>query len=186
VSADAYEQAEAAYAEAMELYVGRRDFAKAQKAFEGFLDEFGEREDVSDLADRARVHLRNCAVRLSNEPSEPREPEDWLLRAVALANVGQIDAALEHFDQALEKNAPPGRVHYSRAAALAMVDRQDEALEALRLAIDADPANRAYSLGDPDFERLRESAGYAALIDPPSARGGGEREHGSQEDGRSD
>ena len=45
-------------------------------------------------------------------------------------------------------------LHFSAAAALAE-------------AIEADPENRAFALGDPDFERFRETAAFAGVVDPP-------------------
>ncbi len=177
---DFYRKAEAAYAEAMQTYLGKRDWAKAARAFEAFIEQFASRLDVSEFVDRARLHLEACQVRLADAPKDPQDGEGWLLRGIWLANSGRLDDALVAFDRALGAGAPAARVHYARAAGLAIGERLEDALTSLRAAIDADPINRAYSLGDPDFERLRETAGYAAMVDPPEARD--EREETESDD----
>lgn len=167
-SVDLYRRAEAAYTEAAQSYFVKRDWAKAARGFQAFIDEYGSRLDVGELVDRARTHLLKCQRQQADRPFQPADAQEWLLQGIWLSNQGRLDDALGAFDRALSQGAPGARVHYARAAALALADRHDEALESLRLAIEEDPMNRAYSLGDPDFERLRETAGYASMVDPPS------------------
>ncbi|MBP7146688.1 MAG: hypothetical protein KBD01_04020 [Acidobacteria bacterium] len=159
--------AEKSFAQAMDLYLRQRDWQRAREAFAGFLNEYGHERDVDDMSDRARVHLASCERKLAAEPPAPGDAAEWLVRAVFLSNSGDIDGALDAFRHAEEQGVAPGRLHYAKAAALALAERNDEALEELRLAIEADPNNRAHSLGDPDFERLRETAGYVELVEPP-------------------
>lgn len=164
---ETFAAAEKSYAEAMNLFLVKRDWGKAREGFQDFLKVYGGERDVEDMADRARIHLACCESKLLPPPPNPTNAEDWLVHGVALSNQGLTQEALEALDRAAAEGAPGGRVHYVKAAALALAERFDEAIEELRLSIDDDPDNKAYSLGDPDFEKLREQHGYVELVEPP-------------------
>jgi tetratricopeptide (TPR) repeat protein len=163
---ESFHVAERLYASAMTFFT-RQNWAKARDAFQVFLKEYANDREIPDIADRARTHLRTCEQRLSAPPSPPSSADGWLLEGVGLANEGRTDEAIAAFEKALAGGANATHVHYARAAALAIADRQEEALEHLALAIEADPGTRFQSLTDPDFERLRETAGYVSLVEPP-------------------
>lgn len=167
-SHESFLAAETTYREAMALFIHKRDWARAREAFTAFLVQYGTERDVAEMADRARVHLRTCEEKLAPPPAAPRTAEEWMLQGVAMANTQQTDEALHAFDQARVLGATMEKVEYARAAVLSVAERYDEALEALRKAIEGNPDNRVFSLADPDFERLRETAGYVALVDPPT------------------
>ena len=154
------------YAAAMELFT-RQDWPKAKDAFQHFLHKHGENREFTDFADRARTHLRACDGKLSPPAPTPSGAQEWLIAGVALANQGRADEALVALDRALLEGAPEARTRYARAAALAGADRNEEALVDLARAIEVEPSIRFQSLLDPDFERLRETAGYVALVEPP-------------------
>lgn len=166
---EAFAAAEGLYAEAMESYLIKRDWKHAAAGFRAFLDKFGTERDLAEMADRARVHLAGCDEKLAPDAPAPVSAEEWLRHGVSLANGGRANDALAAFDQAEALGFAVGRVHYARAAALALDGRLDDALNQLRLAIAADPEHRAHSLGDPDLERLRETAGFVALVEPPDS-----------------
>lgn len=166
-SHEIFETAEREYAGAMKLYLQRRDWGAAAEAFRSFIERFGQERDVAELADRARTHLAACARKSSPEGYRPDTAEEWLRYGVVLANAGRIDDALAAFGEAEQLGFDAGRLHYARSAALALEGRLDDALAQLKLAIDLDPEHRAHSMGDPDFERLRETAGYISLVEPP-------------------
>ncbi len=166
-SHEIFQAAEETYAAAMKVYLVRRDWTGAAAAFREFLARFGPERDVAELADRARTHLAACERKLSPADHRPESAEEWLRHGVALANAGQLEGALAAFDEAERSGFDVGRVRYARSAALALEGQMDEALAQLKLAIELDPEHRAHSMGDPDFERLRESAGYVSLVEPP-------------------
>lgn len=163
---EAFHAAERAYAAAMQHFT-RQNWAKAREAFGAFLDAHQSRREFADIVDRARSHQRVCEAKLAPAPADPTTAEEWLLAGVAQANRGDGTNAARSLDRALALGAPAARVHYARAAALSIAGRHDEALADLAKAIEADPANRFYSISDPDFEDLRELAGYVALVEPP-------------------
>jgi tetratricopeptide (TPR) repeat protein len=163
---ESFHAAERMYGAAMTLFT-RQQWAKARDAFQAFLKDYSNDREIPDIADRARTHLRTCEHKLAAPPDPPATADGWLLEGVGLANQGRANEAVAAFDKALAAGAQPNHVHYARAAALAIADRNDEALEYLALAIEADPGTRFQSLSDPDFERLRETAGYVSLVEPP-------------------
>ncbi len=164
---EAFAAAEGLYAEAMKSYLLKRDWTHAATGFRAFLDKYGTERDLAELADRARVHLIACERKLAPDAPAPVTAEEWLRHGVSLANAGRAADALRAFDKAEGLGFAVGRVHYARASALALDGQLDEALAQLKLAIGVDAEHRAHSLGDPDFERLRETAGYVALVEPP-------------------
>ncbi len=184
---ESFHAAMSAYAEAMTLFT-QRNWRGARDAFTSLLKQHGDSGEFADIADRARTHIRACDRRLAPAAPSPTTAEEWLLSGVVLANQGATDDALAALEHARAAGAPPARVHYARAAALAAADRNEEALADLARAIEADPTVRFQSLLDPDFERLRETAGYVALVEPPRLPGGEifedefEEEKGEEED----
>lgn len=168
----AFQTAMTAYEGAMKPFLNH-NWPKAKDAFAAFLAQHGENREVTDIAERARVHLTACEKMMAPPPANPETPEDWLLVGVLRANAGEIEAALAALDKAAEHGAPNARVNYVRAAALALDGQSDPALAALAVAIENDPNCRFQVLADPDFERLREEPGYVALVEPPSDGEGG-------------
>jgi len=160
--------AEKEYAAAMALFVGKRDLEAAATRFEQLIERYQGQADVGEIVDRARVHLSACRARLAPPAPEPTDAAGWLHEGVCRANQGRVDEALEALAKAEQLGAPVARTAYVRAAALAAAGRHQEALADLERAIEADPDNRAFCLGDPDFESLRELPGYVALVEPPS------------------
>jgi tetratricopeptide (TPR) repeat protein len=165
---EAYLQAEKSYRDAMALFIQKRDWVAASAAFATFIERHESERDLAEMVDRARVHQSSCQTRLAASPPPPKTATEWMLLGVAEGNNGNHEQALEAFSKAQALGAAPDKVEYSRAAALSMLDRQEESLEALKRAISLNAACRVHSLSDPDFERLRETAGYVALVDPPT------------------
>ncbi len=176
-----YEAALTEFGDAMSVFAHKHDWSGAARAFEAFVERHREDEDVSELVDRARTHLHSCQQRLQTENPTPTDGQGWLLEAVVRANEGNLDGSLEAFDKALADGAEEAKVYYARATALAAGERSDEAISSLAKAIELDPENRAFALGDPDFERLREHHGFVELVEPPQSGSSSEGEvHGSE------
>ncbi|GAB4226073.1 MAG: hypothetical protein Kow0062_28320 [Acidobacteriota bacterium] len=159
-----FEQAAAEYESAMKLFAARRDWKAAAAKWEEFVERYAGEDAAAAMVDRARRHLAACRERIGEEGGADLDP---LLRAVLLVNAGRLDEALEQVERALAAGADRGRAYYVRATALSLAGRYDEAAGALAEAIGADPEYRAYALGDPDFERFRETAAFAGVVDPP-------------------
>ncbi len=179
--------AEKSYAKAMKIFVQEQNWEASRDAFAAFIEAFDDEAGLAELVDRARLHMASCESKIGPSVTTPSCASDWLIEAVMLSNEGQFDEALTAFEKALAQGADRSKVYYARAAAMARAERSEDAVADLRLAIEADPDNRAYALGDSDFERVRELAAFVALVEPPadstapSAVGGPDGSEGTQD-----
>ena len=81
------------YEEGLKL-VQEQKFAKAKQSLEKVLGG-----PSTELADRARVHLRGVEQRLSRVPApSPKTADDHYTQGVAMMNLGRWDDAARHFD----------------------------------------------------------------------------------------
>jgi tetratricopeptide (TPR) repeat protein len=86
-------------------------------------------------------------------------------------NRGEIDAAVELLDRALEQEPRSVRCLYARASAMALRGQTDRALDNLRQAIAIEPTVRFQAVNDPDFEKIREEPTFIDMVEPtPSGR----------------
>lgn len=146
------------FAEAMKLF-GEKNLEGAAKLFEKVIAE----TDGRHLRDRSRQFLDVC----QRQQAEAEEIGDPYLAAVFAKNQGRFNDALE-----LVKKADAGdeeRFVYLEASLRALAEQEEAALESLEKAVALEPKNRVHAFHDPDFESLRGSEGFVALINPPKA-----------------
>ena len=90
------------YEEGLKL-VQEQKFAKAKHSLERVLPG-----PSTELADRARVHLRGVEQRLSRVPAPtPKTADDHYTQGVAMMNLGRWDEAREHLDRARRLRRKP-------------------------------------------------------------------------------
>jgi len=175
---ETFRKALAAYEKAMKIFVGKGDPGKARDAFRAFLDDWEEERAVSELVDRARVHLAACEARLAPPPPDPEDAEGILLAAVMAVNRDDRPEAERLLAAAEAAGAPEARIAWLRASLHARAGEGAEALAELRRAIAADDELRFLVLQEDEFRALREMEGFAELIEPPERR---EKEPGREE-----
>lgn len=96
---------------------------------------------------------------------DPLSVETMELLAGYYTKAGRIDDGLR-LDEQLVRAAPDNPTHhYNLACSLALKDRTEEALEALRIALDKGYDDRDWMLKDPDLDPLREHPEFIALLD---------------------
>jgi len=152
--------------------VQRHAYQPATERFRVILERFpAERA----LMDRARVYLEICRRELDRRPSNPRSLEERLTAATAALNNGD-DARAEQLVRAvLDADARQDLALYLMAAIEARRGGTAAALAYLGQAIAVSPEVRAQARHDADFESLRNSDAFHALVDPPSSLFGGRR-----------
>jgi tetratricopeptide (TPR) repeat protein len=137
----------------------KKKFEEAEKHFRALLDGFG---DEKELADRARLYLAVCQRRTKAPARPAAEGEDVYYAALVEKNRRNFQAAIEQLKKP-SRMSSDGRVPYLMACCYAQLNEVDSALESLERAIAEDEGSRALARRDPDFEPLRESAGFQKL-----------------------
>lgn len=129
--------------------------AAAEKAFERVIDS----TDRPELAARARQHLMVISRRRDGDT----DAADPYTRAVFERNRGDLAAALAIAERHA-KSDDDGRFALLAAGLHSVADREQDAIDALRRAVEKDPANRVRAYHDPDLAELRKKTEYAHLF----------------------
>ena len=156
-----YSNAIHAYESGLKL-MHQEEYEKAIKAFRELVAVHTEEPEIQE---RARVLMHACEKRV-HEKSKTifKSADDHYNMGVAELNRRQLDAAVQHLQQAL-KLAPKGdHILYAMAAANALQGNRDEALSFLEQSIHHRPENRFMALRDTDFEALVEDADFKLLV----------------------
>lgn len=159
--AQAKQQQLKVYEEALKQFQQQK-WARAKELFERVLEG-----PARDLADRAQMHLRICAQRISPPPAAtPKSAEDHYTQGVALMNMGRWDEAREHLDRARKAAPKADHIVYAIAALDCLTGEADSAMENLKLAIQLRPENRYHARNDEDFSFLQEDPRFTELLYP--------------------
>ncbi len=149
------------YEEGLKL-VQEQKFLKAKQSLERVLAG-----PSTELADRARVHLRGVEQRLSRVPAPtPKTAEDHYTQGVAMMNLGRWDEAREHLDRALKVAPKADHIVYAMAALDCLTGEAESAMERLKFAIQLRPENRYHARNDEDFAFLQEDPRFTELLYP--------------------
>lgn len=160
-NAQAKQQQLKVYEEALKQFQQQK-WARAKELFERV-----QEGPARDLADRAQVHLRICAQRISPLPAAtPKSAEDHYTQGVALMNMGRWDEAREHLDRARKAAPKADHIVYAIAALDCLTGEADSAMENLKLAIQLRPENRYHARNDEDFSFLQEDPRFTELLYP--------------------
>jgi tetratricopeptide (TPR) repeat protein len=114
------------------------------------LSELVPEVDVPEVVARARQMLKICEVQLQEGADAAQDP---FLEAVYLKNRGRLEEALAICSVG-GRQAKEDRFAYLAASVHALSERADEAVAALRKAVELNPKNRVYAYHDPDFEPI--------------------------------
>jgi tetratricopeptide (TPR) repeat protein len=157
------EAAVKAFAEATRHFY-RQNFSRAKEMFEKVMNDA-----PSDIAARARVHVRLCEQKLSKPTPAPKTAADYYNLGVAELNARDLELAVQHLTKA-DKAAPNrDEIQYALAAARSLLGNTDSALEQLKAAIALRPENRYLAQRDDDFEPLRSDPRFRRLMHPESS-----------------
>jgi predicted Zn-dependent protease len=156
---DEYQKALSAYGQAMKEF-HKRDFDKAVDSLSDFIEKYpAERE----LVDRARIYIELSKNREKKDRMTLKTADDYYFYAVYKLNQGDHEGALKLLEKALDQKAEEGRVQYLMADILALTGRIEDALEALKKAIQKDKQYRILAQNEVDFEPLWEDKRFKAL-----------------------
>lgn len=134
-------------------------FAKARQLFEKL-----STSTYSEVADRARLHLRLCEQRRSRPAPAPKTAQDYYVLAVAELNARQLESAIEHLGRADRLEPKGGHIRYAMAAAHALQGNTESALEHLKAAVTLEPRNAFQARDDEDFRALASDSRFRSLV----------------------
>jgi Tfp pilus assembly protein PilF len=146
----------------------QHDYQGASRQFTVIVEEF----PIADgLADRARVYLDLCNRELDHRPDAgPASVEEQLTAATAALNDDEDVRACELARSVLNVAPDHDLALYIMAAVHARRGSLEAALDFLRRAIAASPDVGAQVRHDEDFECLRGSMDFQALLEEAVAR----------------
>jgi tetratricopeptide (TPR) repeat protein len=141
--------------------VFKQEYEKARETLEKIINSLAHDKDVLE---RARSLLKVCMQKLSVSSTILRSTEELYNYGVTLMNQGQYEEAQENFHKALRADPKSDFVLYAIAVNLCRAGNSSEALNYLKLAIQAKPANRFIARNDSDFEPIAGDPRFIALI----------------------
>lgn len=149
------------YEEAMSLF-HQQKFQRSKQELEKVLEG-----PSKELADRARTHLRIVEQRMKPSAEQnPKSPEEYYQRGVAMMNLGRWDEARESLEKARKLAPKLDHVHYALAALDCLTGEADSAMANLKIAIELRPANRFHARNDEDFAFLQDDPRFTEMLYP--------------------
>lgn len=134
---------------------------KARDIFQQVIDNFPEEKE---MADRARTYIRICDSNRNRKDQPLEQAEDYYARGTFRLNEGDIDAAIQDFQEAIRLDAKSDFLPYSLAAAYALKGDGPSAIKVLEKAIKMNPENRVFALNDDDFDGLVNDPVFEELL----------------------
>lgn len=116
--------------------------------------------DQPEISERARQYLAACRRRLAPDDDGG---VDAYTSAVFAKNRGDYDQALSICKEG-GRSKKDERFAFLAASIYSLTEREEEAAEALALAIEMNPKNRVHAFHDPDFAALRGQKEHAHLF----------------------
>ncbi len=150
-----YEEAVAAYDKAVEF---KPDDHEAWYNRGNALDDLGRNEEAIASYDKA-VEFK------------PDYHQAWNNRGIALGNLGRYEEAIASYDKAVEFKPDFHQAWYNIACLYALQQNLDVAITHLQKAIDLDAKYRDMAKTDSDFDYIRNSDRFLALVEATATAG---------------
>jgi tetratricopeptide (TPR) repeat protein len=90
--------------------------------------------------------------------------DDYYYQGVLESNRQQYDEALKHLDRAQKMSPKDDRVIYAIASTQSLKGDREQALAALKEAIELNVVNRIQAQQDPDFDPLRDDDAFIDMV----------------------
>jgi tetratricopeptide (TPR) repeat protein len=154
------------YEQALKLLQARK-FDKARLLFEQVIES-----GISELADRAKIHLNICNQQVEHTENTFATPEEHDDVAVSLMNLGDFVTAREHFENLSAQRPGLDFVWYGLAVLECLTGRTTESLQHLAEAIRLNPGTRFQARNDSDFRNMADDPRFTELLYPEGTLGG--------------
>jgi hypothetical protein len=105
---------------------------------------------------------------LGGEPGKVYDVSGWELFAPVrpLYEAGRYDEAADRARELVEAHPEYPGLAYNCACCESLAGREEDAIEHLRVAIEANESTRAFAAGDSDFDPIRDNPVFRALVSP--------------------
>lgn len=153
------------YEQALKLLQTQK-FEKAKTLFEKVLES-----GISELADRAKVHISICNQQLERIQNTFNTPEEHYDFAVSLMNLGDFVTAREHLETLSAQRPTLDFIWYGLAVLECLTGRTSESLQHLAEAIRLNPGNRFQARNDSDFRNMADDPRFTELLYPEGSVG---------------
>jgi tetratricopeptide (TPR) repeat protein len=148
------------YEQALKLLQAQK-YDRAKTLFEKVIEA-----GVSELADRAKVHINICKQQMDSIQNSFNTPEEHYDFAVSLMNLGDFVTAREHLENLSSQSPNLDFVWYGRAVLECLTGRTSESLQHLAEAIRLNPGNRFQARNDSDFRNMADDPRFTELLYP--------------------
>ena len=153
------------YEQALKLLQTQK-FDKAKLLFEKVIES-----GISELADRAKVHISICNQQLDRIQNTFNTPEEHYDFAVSLMNLGDFVTAREHLEALSTQRPTLDFIWYGFAVLECLTGRTSESLQHLAEAIRINPGNRFQARNDSDFRNMADDPRFTELLYPEGTVG---------------
>lgn len=119
-----------------------------------------------DLADRIRMYINACVLRISQGTISFTSREERYDFAISLLNQGRYDEAREHLKAILAENDDADHAFYGMAVLASMTNDSHQCLEHLTEAIRRNPQHRIHARADSDFQNMADDPRFTELLYP--------------------
>lgn len=148
------------YEQALKLLQAQK-YEKAKSLLEKVIES-----GISELADRAKVHVNICNQQLAHIQNTFNTPEEHYDFAVSLMNLGDFVTAREHLEILSTQRPNLDFVWYGLAVLECLTGRTSESLQHLAEAIRLNPGNRFQARNDSDFRNMADDPRFTELLYP--------------------
>lgn len=160
-----YSQTLQGYEQALKLLQTQK-FEKAKSLLEKVIES-----GISELADRAKVHINICNQQLDQIQNTFQTPEEHYDFAVSLMNLGDFVTAREHLEGLSIQRPALDFIWYGLAVLECLTGRTSESLKHLAEAIRLNPGNRFQARNDSDFRNMADDPRFTELLYPEGTVG---------------
>jgi len=169
---DVHDEPQARFSQTLQSYeqalklLQTQKFDKARVLLEKVIES-----GISELADRAKVHINICNQQSEAIQNTFQTPEEHYDFAVSLMNLGDFVTAREHLETLSDQRPALDFIWYGRAVLECLTGRTTESLQHLAEAIRLNPGNRFQARNDSDFRNMADDPRFTELLYPEGTVG---------------
>jgi tetratricopeptide (TPR) repeat protein len=120
----------------------------------------------TELADRARMHIRICDQQMAKTSTSFKTPEEQYDYAISLMNGGDYDEARSQLGKLVKTHPKADYGFYGLALLDCLTGQVEDALRNLQQSIRLNPGNRFQARNDTDFGAMADDPRFTELLYP--------------------